>query len=71
MRITNHSRKIDTNGRIVIPAPLREELNLTTGDECQFVVEEIEGVTYLCIPCPKAESEVEKAQRILREAGLL
>ena len=71
MRITNHSRKMDTNGRIVIPAPLREELNLSTGDECQFMIEEIEGVTYLCIPCPKAESEVEKAQRILREAGLL
>lgn len=71
MRITNHSRKMDTNGRIVIPSPLREELNLSPGDECTFMIEEIEGITYLCIPCPKAESEVEKAQRILREAGLL
>ena len=71
MRFTEHSRKMDTNGRIVIPSPLRDELSLTPGDECKFAVMEYEGTTYLCIPCPKAESEVEKAQRILREAGLL
>ena len=71
MQATDYSRKIDSSGRLVVPAQLRDKLDLRTGDELIFYLHEMNGKTYLCVECPRAENEIEKAQRILREAGLL
>lgn len=70
MQLTEYSRKMDSTGRVVVPSNLRDQLLLQPGDECKFYIHEYEGVTYLCIPCPKVENEIEKAKRVLREAGI-
>lgn len=69
MKETNYARHLDSTGRLVIPARLREELQLVSGDPYTFFTHEIDGTTYLCIQCPKAESELERAKRILLEHG--
>ena len=69
---TEYIRKLDSNGRVVVPSQLRDQLDLRPGDPCTFYIhEEADGRTFLCVECPRVESEVEKAKRILREAGLL
>ena len=69
MTDTGYSRKIDSSGRIVIPANLREELNMNTGEEYHYFIGKSNGKTYLCIECYNVENEIEKAKRILRENG--
>lgn len=71
MRETGYSRKMDSSGRLVIPSSLRDQLDLRISDECTFYLHEHEGRTFLCIECPRVENEIEKAKRILREAGML
>lgn len=71
MEKTEYSRKMDSGGRVVVPVQLRDKLDLRPGDEIVFYLHEHEGKTYLCVECPRVENEIEKAQRILREAGLL
>lgn len=71
MEKTEYSRKMDSGGRVVVPVQLRDKLDLRPGDEIVFYLHEYEGKTYLCVECPRVENEIEKAQRILREAGLL
>ena len=70
MKDTGHSRKIDSNGRIIIPSQLRDELKISTGDVYEFYILEQDNKTYLCIECFNLEDEVERAKRILREAGI-
>lgn len=69
MRETEYSRRLDSSGRLVIPSKLREELQMEIGDEYNFYIHEHEGRTYLCVECFRKENEIEKAKRILREAG--
>lgn len=70
MRKTEHSRKVDSNGRVIIPSQLRDELDIRPGDLLEYCVHVYEGRTYLCVECPRVEDEIEKAKRILREAGI-
>ena len=67
---TEYSRKLDTVGRLVIPSKLRKEMRLELGEEYPFYtcVDE-HGQSWLCIPCPGVETEVDKAKRILEENG--
>ena len=53
---TDYTRKLDSAGRMVIPS--------------KFYLVEEEGRTYLAVECPKMESEIERAKRVLREAGI-
>lgn len=71
MRATEYSRRLDASGRLVVPSKLREELRMEPGDEYCFFIHELNGKTYLCVECFRKEDEIEKAKRILREAGLL
>ena len=71
MKLTEHSRKVDSNGRIIIPSQLRDQLDIRPGDLLEFYIHEDNGRTFLCVECTRVEDEVEKAKRILREAGLL
>lgn len=68
---TEYSRKLDTCGRLVIPSKLREAMRLEVGENYPFftAVDE-EGQSWLCIPCPGAETEIDKAKRLLKEAGI-
>lgn len=70
METTEYSRKIDSCGRLVIPAKLREKLNIHEGENYDFSVAKIDGKTYLCIECYNVEDEIEKACQILRAAGI-
>ncbi len=71
MRETEYSRRLDASGRLVVPVKLREELHMETGDDYTFFIHEQNGKTYLCVECFRKEDEIERAKRILREAGLL
>lgn len=68
---TEYSRKLDTCGRLVIPSKLREAMRLEVGENYPFftTIDET-GQSWLCIPCPGAETEIDKAKRLLREAGI-
>lgn len=68
---TEYSRKLDTCGRLVIPSKLREAMRLEVGENYPFytTIDE-KGQSWLCIPCPGAETEIDKAKRLLREAGI-
>lgn len=54
----------------MIPAKLRDEMQLQIGYVYDFYKYEADGKTYLCIECPEVESEVERAKRILQENGI-
>lgn len=54
MKNLNYSRKIDTLGRVVIPSKLRDIFGIQPGDEIEFFSIEVDGLRYLCIPCPHA-----------------
>lgn len=71
MKETEFCRRVDSSGRLVIPSKLREQLKIESGDEYTFYVHEENGRTYLCVECFRIEDEIEKAKRVLREAGLL
>ena len=70
MKQTEYSRRVDSSGRIIIPSQLRDQLDIRPGDTHEFYIHEHQGKTYLCIECFRVEDEVEKAKRILREAGI-
>ena len=70
MRETEYSRRLDSSGRLVIPSKLREELKMETGDEYTFFIHEHEGRTYLSVECFRKEDEIERAKRILEQAGI-
>lgn len=68
--MANYSRKLDINGRIMIPIRLREEANMVAGKEYDFSMREIDGRKYICIDCGGVEVELEKAKQLLREHGI-
>ena len=70
MKQTEYSRKVASNGRIIIPSQLRDELDIRPQDILDFFVHEHEGRTFLCVECFRIEDEIERAKRILREAGI-
>ena len=70
MKQTEYSRKVDSNGRIIIPSQLRDQLDIRPQDLLDFFIHEENGRTYLCIECIRVEDELERAKRILREAGI-
>jgi bifunctional DNA-binding transcriptional regulator/antitoxin component of YhaV-PrlF toxin-antitoxin module len=70
MKETEYSRRLDSSGRLVIPSKLRGELKMEQGDEYAFYIHEHEGRTYLCVECFRKEDEIERAKRILEQAGI-
>ena len=70
MKQTEYSRRLDSSGRLVVPSKLREELEMEVGDIYDFFIYEHGGRTYLCVECFRKEDEIERAKRILREAGI-
>ena len=64
MQATKYARKLDSVGRLVIPSRLREPNETFT-----FYTHEAEGKIYLCIECPTAASELEKAMELLEKNG--
>ena len=70
MKQTEHARKVDSNGRVMIPSQLRDQLDIRPGDILDFYIHEENGKTYLAFECTRVEDEIEKAKRILREAGI-
>ncbi len=70
MERTGHIRRVDTNGRIIVPSQLRDQLSIRPSDTYEFLIYKADdGRTYLCIECTGLESELQKAKRLLEEAG--
>ena len=67
---TGHTRKMDTNGRIIVPSQLRDKLELHPSDILEFCIIEINGRTFLGFECERLEDQIERAKRILRENGI-
>ena len=67
---TEYSRKVDTTGRLIVPAQLRDIVDIRPGDLMTFFIHEHDGRTFLCVECERVENEIDKAKRILREAGI-
>lgn len=66
---TEYARKVDSNGRVIIPSQLRDQLDIRPGDAMEFFIHEENGKTYLCVECFRVEDEIEKAKRVLEAAG--
>ena len=43
---------------------------MEVGDTYDFYIHELNGKTYLCVECYRKEDEIERAKRILAEAGI-
>lgn len=67
---TDYSRKLDSVGRMVIPSKLRKEMRLNLGEEYPFFTcVDDAGQSWLCIPCPGVETDLDRAKRLLEESG--
>ena len=67
MNPTNKSRKLDSLGRLVIPASLRKDYGIQEGKDYQFY---IHAENYLCIEIGDVENtDLMKAKKLLEEAG--
>lgn len=69
MKSTNYARRLDPQGRIVIPSKLREEVGMAIGECYTFYIEERNGHTFLCIDCGAELDEVEAAKQLLTTMG--
>lgn len=67
---TQYARRLDANGRLVIPIRLREQLGLDSGEIFTFYTHVENDKTYLCIECPQNDSELQKALKVLAKNGL-
>lgn len=70
MRGTGITRKMDNLGRLVIPMPLRNELNIKENESYEFFIKDDDGEIYLCIKCENADPAIEAAKRVLQKAGM-
>ena len=70
MTETQFSRRLDASGRLVIPIRLREQLNLSPGDNLTFFIYSEHNKTYLCVECPKTNDELQQAIKIIEKNGL-
>lgn len=70
MTETQFSRRLDSNGRLVIPIRLREKLNLSPGDELTFFIHSENNCNYLCVQCNDADDELQQAIKVLEKNGL-
>lgn len=71
MKDTGYARKIDSNGRIIIPSKLREQLSIAVGEIFKFYIHQEQGKLYLCIECPEKEkeNEINFAIEVLKRNG--
>lgn len=45
----NVSRKIDNNGRVIIPKHLRSKFNFKEGKEVEYFTTKVDGKDYICL----------------------
>lgn len=73
MEKTTFNKKIDSAGRITLPAKLRTQMGLDIGDDLDFYIHQEDGKTYLCLECPNAgkqkQKEVDAAIAALAKMG--
>lgn len=71
MEATDYSRKLEQNGRILIPVKLREQMNLKAGQIYHFFIHEENGRKYICIDCgASANRDIEQAIKLLQANGM-
>lgn len=74
MQETKYSRKLENNGRLLIPIRLREEMGLIPGKVYHFFTHEENNRKFICIDCGIPETKpvltIEEAVRIIQENGM-
>lgn len=71
MKETKYSRKLEQNGRLLIPIKLREEMNLIPGQEYKLYIHQENGHNYICIDCGIPETiSIEQAIQVLQANGI-
>lgn len=62
MELTNYARKIDSQGRLVIPSKLRAALGIENNQLLDFYIHNQDGRIYLCVDVgentPKTKEEL-------------
>lgn len=70
MKETPYERKLDSMGRIMIPAKLRDELHLILGATYHFTTLQEGGRNYICVDCgPIPGVSLEEAMQIVQAKG--
>lgn len=63
----NNAYKVDSAGRIVIPAYLRNKFRIETGDQIEYFTSFIDDSWFLCVRLD-AKTQVERAMAAIEEA---
>lgn len=72
MQETTFSRKLEKNGRLMIPVELRKQMNMEPSKEYRFFTLAQDGRKFICIDCgPEITNEaLEQAMKIIQESGM-
>lgn len=71
MQETTFSRKLEKNGRLMIPIELRKQMQMEPGREYHFYTEKTNGRNFICIDCGNPETtSLEQAIKIIQESGM-
>lgn len=62
MELTEYARKVDSQGRLVIPSKLRAALGIENNQMLEFYIHEENGRVFLCVDVgeniPKTKTEI-------------
>lgn len=62
MELTEYARKVDSQGRLVIPSKLRTALGIENNQMLEFYIHEENGRVFLCVDVgeniPKTKTEI-------------
>ena len=64
----NNTYKVDSSGRIVIPASLRSKFRIETGDQIEYFTSFIDDSWFLCVRLD-AKTQAERALAAIEEAA--
>lgn len=72
MQETTFSRKLEKNGRLMIPIELRKQMNMEPSKEYHFFTMVESGRKFICIDCgPEITNDaLEQAMKIIQESGM-
>lgn len=72
MQATQYARKLEKNGRLMIPIELRKQMNMVPSKEYSFYTCVDDGRKFICIDCgPEIDdAALKQAIQIIQESGM-
>lgn len=72
MQETTYSRKLEKNGRLMIPIELRKQMGMEASKEYKFFTMIKDGHKFICVDCgPEiTDKAIEEAMKLLQEKGM-